>query len=920
MCTNNIIATTATNSTTSNNLTSTISSNILSYDQLISRHYSFLSLFPCPIPHDVWSNVATSLLQSIQHEKLLMSRLDGGTYIALKDAYILERDISNSIGSGVGSNSMNGVVVHKEDVLKDGIEEMLLAEGLPIVRTSTHVHRALLSMIDGGNDVVAGEVNPKLVRALFNMISENNQFHPFVSSNLSQSPLRTSSTLASSSSSQPLLHLIKNRSKIILTDMTRKRIVFLLQYCTSDLSLNVDSLSQLIGVSLLPLEDDSLGIIQGATDAEPYLLVNDVERKLLINAGSNIVASDSILGQSVANLLREEKFSEVCSVRSITVIDVLKLICKYILPKQWLVATNALVNITDILTTDWLISLWSYIIEMKCIEIFKDVVPLIPVVSPANLPEGCYLTKCSLNIPILHMAYHDIEKDAVIALSDLGIFIFNPSVLGSKSYSLELTRLISPSSPKGVLNCIVSRIKALIPLDDTKPYVVNAFLDGIVSADRKVRSALQSFILDHIISKLSVELTAIEIYALASLPIWSTCNARVIDGENNELNNNIYAVLDFDKHHLYPKAIESCFLNSSYIYLRDEHDRSSYIKLGIHQASMGLFLANNVIPLFMNIKTDNQSLSFISDEKIDNLVQKILRNLPKLEREYNGFMNLLSNCPIFRCSDSNHPTLHQISSLYDPEVLLLKSFIPSHLFPSTTLTNDPLVLDALRTLGLKNSLNSDDVLSIASDIQAEMDRHAVEYDAANALLSNTASYSSLSSSTIANGNQKSSSSSLPTTSSTLTIDIEQKVTTRASKLLEYLEFNVERLLKDFSPESLQAYKNNRTGTVDDTNGKDEPRINSTDLSLGGKWAEELRLIRWIPVCMQPPSILQSNQINVLPWPSRVHCRPLASPSQCNCLHDLWLCSSTTRICTVKVKSELLLALLGWNRPISGENK
>ena len=888
-------------------------------DQLL-QHYNFLSLFPCPIPHDIWSNVALSLLQSIQNEKLLWSKLNGGTLIALKDAYILEREniiigtsaTNNNININSSSSSGNtSVILHKDDAMKEGIEDILLIEGLPIVRTTSDVHKALLL-----SNIVAGEVNPTLVRNLFNILRET---------------VTTGSPSSSSSSSfsQPLLTLIRSKNKIKLTDVTRKRIVFLLQYCISDLNLSIDSLSQLIGVSLLPLEDNTLGTIYGVTDAEPYFLVNEIERKILINAGSNLVASDLILSQNISSFLREERFSEVCNIRLITIIDVLKLICKYIIPKQWLVITNTLVDITGVLTTEWLLSLWSYIIEMKCIQMFQDVIPLLPVVTPMNLPFGCYLTKLSLNIPVLHMAYHDIHKDAVIALADLGIYIFNPSVLGSKSYSIELTKLISSSTPQGVLNCLVSRIKTLIPLDDSKPYVANAFLHSMITNDVKIRVALQRFILDHIISKISDELTAIEIYALASLPIWSTCNSRVIDGVD-ELNSNNYNILDFEKHKLYPKNIEKCFLNNHYIYLRDESDRMLYLKLGIHQSSMGTFLATHVIPLFMNSQTNKQSLSFVSDDKIDSLIQYILRNLSKLERENEGFLQLLSNCPIFRCNDPKQLTLYKISSLYDPDVLLLKGFIPSYLFPSAILTtsSDPLIFEAMRTLGLKNSLDSSDILSIALDIQAEMDEHATEYDAVNNMQKAMSS---------------SSSSAAAAASPSLSImEMEQKVTSRACKLMEYLELNIERILNDCAPDSLQLYKEkirNEKQLEGGSNGNDSSLDNknksNTSSLLGAQWAQELRWIRWVPVLVQPPppsvshkqsySITQlrsseptSDHINIIPWSSRVHCRPLASPSQCNSLNNLSLCSATSRICMMIVKSELLLEVLGWNRPIPGK--
>ena len=92
------------------------------------------------------------------------------------------------------------------------------------------------------------------------------------------------------------------------------------------------NLELLIGLYLLPLQNNSVGVIGEVTDIPNYFLTNEIERKLLINAGSNIVASEAIIGSSVNNILRSSNLSKICNIKVITSVEVLKLICS-IVPK-----------------------------------------------------------------------------------------------------------------------------------------------------------------------------------------------------------------------------------------------------------------------------------------------------------------------------------------------------------------------------------------------------------------------------------------------------------------------------------------------------------------------------------------------------------------------------------------------------------
>ena len=89
------------------------------------------------------------------------------------------------------------------------------------------------------------------------------------------------------------------------------------------------------------------------------------------------------------------------------------------------------------------------------------------------------------------------------------------------------------------------------------------------------------------------------------------------------------------------------------------------------------------------------------------------------------------------------------------------------------------------------------------------------------------------------------------------------------------------------------------------------------LLLGGAWSKELRSLTWIPAHTAPPL----RHPDGLPWPAQIHSAPglLAAPSQCCHASSMWLCSSTTRVSSAEVQSDLLRELLGWTRPISGRS-
>ena len=88
--------------------------------------------------------------------------------------------------------------------------------------------------------------------------------------------------------------------------------------------------------------------------------------------------------------------------------------------------------------------------------------PILPILRPApslslsneagETSEGLtYVAKISKRVPVLHMSFKDIDPEAQKCLNDMGIYIFDPAVLGSLSYSSEIAKLLSKVKAKSVL-------------------------------------------------------------------------------------------------------------------------------------------------------------------------------------------------------------------------------------------------------------------------------------------------------------------------------------------------------------------------------------------------------------------------------------------------------------------------------------
>ena len=69
--------------------------------------YSILSLFPCPAPPDCWGSIPVSLFPLLADQRILYSRSNGGCYLSLRQAILLDshssREVAVPVPHGQGS-------------------------------------------------------------------------------------------------------------------------------------------------------------------------------------------------------------------------------------------------------------------------------------------------------------------------------------------------------------------------------------------------------------------------------------------------------------------------------------------------------------------------------------------------------------------------------------------------------------------------------------------------------------------------------------------------------------------------------------------------------------------------------------------------------------------------------------------------
>ena len=188
--------------------------------------------------------------------------------------------------------------------------------------------------------------------------------------------------------------------------------------------------------------------------------------------------------------------------------------------------------------------------------------------------------------------FKDLPPDAADALSRLGVYVLNSSVLGGSAYSHDICRLISAASPKGLLHaiCVVAEKES--------------FTRTILSWSKELKRTLKYLILDHVISKMEDDtVNDVEKDILLSIPVWEKHNY----GKHDEYDvfsalNTPYTTSNdpssshtssdtsstsYLKHQIPPNEINSVFLGSQFLVLRNPVDRYLYGRLGIEEPSKG---------------------------------------------------------------------------------------------------------------------------------------------------------------------------------------------------------------------------------------------------------------------------------------------------------------------------------------------
>eukprot|EP00981_Chlorochromonas_danica_P007847 scaffold1884_cov343-Ochromonas_danica.AAC.64 len=705
----------------------------------------------------------------------------------------------------------------------DWLEDLLLEEELPVVT----IQSKLIECFQG-NGCSSSVINPQWIRGYFQR--KSGKVH------------------ASLAGTNKLVRAAK-----------------LLKYAMTDVMEDPSKLGLLYGVKLLPLSSGELAVIDSPLDGELYFLVNESEASLLGKCPNRLISRDAIVETDLQRWLEHPSLKGVCNVQKLEPIDLLKLISS-ILPRYWLSDEVFIVNryVEQSISDEWIKTFWIYLLENKLLNLFANVFPMLPVLSS----QYGNLVKTRPTVSILPVPNRLEDKpyftQLVNSLASTSIFFLDHSMMNSFMHHESFVDLLRPAGVKGILMAIEKAKEIQIPLKWEQWSISD-------------RQAIQEFVLDYILLSLAENetLPADAQTLLRSLPIWPRYG--------NEKEASCYSTLPAEEVvWLPPVDIPEHLLNKQFLKLRVESDRKALAKLNLSTCKVGHFFAEYVLTNDQSTGSSSIQQSYAQSDK-NWMSQYILDHLSKLEADRPEIRTLLRDCAIFQRGGGNGSEQSQsssIASLYDPDVPLLRSFLPATFFPSDQLCSNPMHLYAMKSLGLKKEVSCEDILQCARFIEERLYQRRTEYQQQ----SNHEDQSNM-----------------------VLADLSEQ----ATALLSYLASHIERLLLECDPEGLQRVKTMHSASNEETTN------NSTDenqVVLGGNWSEQLRYLVWLPVLVAPPKQFAGTG---LPWPGNVHTLPLATPEQATTPRFIWIASATMRICAVEVSNPLLLTVFGWDKPICG---
>lgn len=677
----------------------------------LSSCLQLLSLLPCPLPNTHWRVTASALFPLIRSEKLLYSCLNNGTTLSPQKCFIME------------------IFDDTTNLVAKRLESLLLLEKIPVVTVPVEVMKVF---VDTGS--VAGVVNPKLVRSYFNgsNLKVSTRYDPSSRQGFSFSSLQISGS-------------------ILTRQDAFQNALFLLDVCMQE--IKTDEYADLLNIPLVPLEDGCLGVIGSSIDI-PLYLASDAERRLLTGSKSHLIVSEAVLGPTISVVFKNPVFHEVSNIRPLSSIDVLRLL-KSTVPLEWFVESCTVVDYEDFVSTEWMICLWTYVLEAKCLPMYKDMLPILPVMSHCESINNIVGPKRSLAVKMVDsvpvMAYADLPMDLSNVLLSLGIYIFDINVLGRLSYENEITVHLLPQTGRGYLQAFqqigINRLKQASSV--WSPSTCDLF---------------RNFILDTIVDKVD-SISADEQTLLRSLSIWK-------GNSNTSLgHSNVHTPLE--EKLLPPKGISADLLTGKYLSIRGDQDRKLYQLVGVQpEQSRTQFYMEHFIPQASAGAYDNSLL--------DSTVVNLVTHCSLFESECQGFKDVLGKSKLFRNAAG---ILVTATELYDPEVTSFISLLPPSMFPSVALTKYPSTLHMLRSLGMNIRMSIEGVLQAANAIPEDL----------NTLISST-SQDLLSDQT---------EDELETTSKLA------KIRRRSTELLGYIDAHIEDLLECADPDSLSTLRERR---------------------------------------------------------------------------------------------------------------